>query len=231
MVTLAFAFCVYLLLTNRPLTHGTVEFDRIRVHRIDLVEADGTQRLIISDRDNFPGSFFHGKEAPRPDRKDSAGLLMLDDEGTEDGGLIFSGRMVNGRPVTAGHLSFDQYGQDQTVSLSRSEEDGSTVSDLVISDQPNWPLTPDTIAEFMRVKGMPDSAAKQSAWNELLQKYPTGHARAILRRAEDTSVGLTLNDSGGRARMRLRVSSNGESKIEFLDAAGHVVKDISATNP
>ena len=147
-VTLVFLATVCLLLSHKLHHRGTAEFDRIRARRIDLVEPDGTERLILSNRHDYPGSFFHGKEVARPDRQDSAGLLMLDDEGTENGGLIFSGSIVNGKPVTAGHLSFDQYDQDQTISLSRSEEDGTTVSDLILSDQPGWRLSPETIDEF-----------------------------------------------------------------------------------
>ena len=52
----------------RPV-HGadkTVNFDRIQVHRIDVVEPDGTPRMIIADRAEYPGSFFHGKEIARP---------------------------------------------------------------------------------------------------------------------------------------------------------------------
>jgi hypothetical protein len=115
---------------------------------------------------------------------------MIDDEGTEDGGLIFSGGLIDGKPVTAGHLSFDQYDQDQTVSLSRSEENGTTSSDLVLSDQPAWRLTPEIVNDFMRVKSMPEGPARQTAWADLLRRYPAGHARAILRRAEDGTASL-----------------------------------------
>ena len=34
-------------------------FDEIDVHRINIVEPDGTLRLVISDQARFPGSFFH----------------------------------------------------------------------------------------------------------------------------------------------------------------------------
>jgi hypothetical protein len=44
------------------------------VHRINIVEPDGTPRLIISDRAFFPGLIDHGKEKlyPRP----FAGMLL-----------------------------------------------------------------------------------------------------------------------------------------------------------
>lgn len=227
-VTLVFLATVCLLLSHELRHRGTAEFDRIRARRIDLVEPDGTERLILSNRHDYPGSFFHGKEVARPDRQDSAGLLMLDDEGTENGGLIFSGSIVNGKPVTAGHLSFDQYDQDQTISLSRSEEDGTTVSDLILSDQPGWRLSPETIDEFMRVKTMPDGPAKSAAWASLNNKYPMGHPRAILRRAENQSVGLTLNDKEGHPRLRMQVDADGKTSIDFLDSQGLAVKTIKA---
>jgi hypothetical protein len=210
---------------------ASADFDRIRAHRIDLVEPDGTLRLILSNRSDFPGSFFHGKEVARPDRRDSAGLLMVDDEGTEDGGLIFSGRLVDGKPVTVGHLSFDQYDQDQTVSLSRSEENGETQSDLVLSDQSHWPLTPEIVGDYLRVKAMPDGPAATAAWEQLTRKYPPGHARAILRRAPNGSVGLTLNDAAGTARLRLHVEADGTAAIDFLDAQGKTVRSWSAATP
>lgn len=75
----------------------TAEFDRIRVHRVDVVEPDGMPRLIISDRSEYPGSFYHGHEIERPDRRDSAGMLFINDEGTEDGGLIYGGATQDGK--------------------------------------------------------------------------------------------------------------------------------------
>jgi hypothetical protein len=66
-----------------------VRFEELDVQRLNLVEPDGTLRMVISDKARFPGAIIRGKEHAhtRPD----AGLLFFNDEGTEDGGLIFSG--------------------------------------------------------------------------------------------------------------------------------------------
>jgi hypothetical protein len=66
-------------------------FDVLTVHRINFVEPDGTPRLIISNRANFPGTRMRGKEYPRPDRGDAAGMIFLNDEASEMRGLIFGG--------------------------------------------------------------------------------------------------------------------------------------------
>jgi hypothetical protein len=51
-----------------------LDFDELTVHRINIVEPDGTPRLIISDKAEFAGEFYHEKEISRPDRQDSAGI-------------------------------------------------------------------------------------------------------------------------------------------------------------
>ena len=79
---------------------------------------------MISDKPKFPGSFFQGKEISRPDRQ-TTGLLFLNDEGTEMGGLIFDGaKGKDGQVRSNGHLSFDQYDQDQ-ISAVDAGQDGS----------------------------------------------------------------------------------------------------------
>src|ERR1700760_2555751 len=88
-------------------------FDEITVHRINVVEPDGTLRLVISNKAAFPGIIVRGKETPHPDRS-TAGMLFFNDEGTENGGLSFGGRKdKEGKSSSYGHLSFDQYEHGQ----------------------------------------------------------------------------------------------------------------------
>ena len=87
------------------------EFDEITVHRIKVVEPDGTLRMVISNHDKFPGVIVRGKELG-PNRRPGAGILFLNNEGTENGGLTFGGHQdADGKVVDAGvSLSFDKYG-------------------------------------------------------------------------------------------------------------------------
>lgn len=64
-------------------SHKTA-FDEVDVRRINVVEPDGTLRLVISDKAKFLGSFVNGMEIAPPDRHDT-GLLFLNEEGTEMG--------------------------------------------------------------------------------------------------------------------------------------------------
>ncbi|PXA05828.1 hypothetical protein DD898_12855, partial [Staphylococcus pseudintermedius] len=84
----------------------------IDVQRINVREPDGTLRMVISDQTRFPGLILHGKEYPHP--RSRAGMLFYNNEGTEQGGLIFAGKQGADGNVSSGlSLSFDRYEQDQ----------------------------------------------------------------------------------------------------------------------
>src|SRR5579875_3514747 len=79
-------------------------FEEITVRRINIVEPDGTLRMVISDKSLFPGIIIKGQEHPHPNRK-TAGMIFFNDEGTENGGLIFGGsKDKNGQVSSYGHL-------------------------------------------------------------------------------------------------------------------------------
>jgi len=52
-------------------------FGIITARRINIVEPDGTVRLTISNRADFPGAWNRKKEYPRPDRTEAAGMLFM----------------------------------------------------------------------------------------------------------------------------------------------------------
>jgi len=111
-------------------------FDEIQVHRINVVEADGTLRMVISNRDRLPGVIVKGKESPPNDRP-QAGLIFYNDEGSENGGLIFGGhRNEKGEVVdSGGSLSFDKYGDNQIVQLAGVDDKTDRFAGLAVSDQ------------------------------------------------------------------------------------------------
>jgi hypothetical protein len=122
-ITAALLFTVTNVTTGLAAPPKKVSFEEIDVTRINVVEPDGTLRLVISDKTRFPGLIVKGKEYPH-DRK-TAGVLFFDDEGTENGGLIFGGmKDKSGKVSTYGHLSFDKYMQDQVFTIDASDDGG-----------------------------------------------------------------------------------------------------------
>jgi hypothetical protein len=65
--------------------HGTRTFDELQVQRIDIVEPNGTLRMVVSNHDRLPGVIVKGKETPPSDRP-QAGMLFYNNEGSENGG-------------------------------------------------------------------------------------------------------------------------------------------------
>jgi hypothetical protein len=111
------------------------QFDEIDVHRINVRERDGTLRMVISNHERLPGVIVRGKENPRVDRP-YAGMLFYNDEGTENGGLVFGGRRnANGEVVDAGvALSFDRYGgTSQFVQLAGVQDSKNHIVGLTLS--------------------------------------------------------------------------------------------------
>jgi hypothetical protein len=110
--------------------------DEIDVHRINVREADGTLRMVISNHARLPGNIVRGKENPAVDRP-YAGMLFYNDEGTENGGLVFGGhRNANGDVVDAGvSLSFDRYGaSSQFVQLAGVQDARNHIVGLTLSE-------------------------------------------------------------------------------------------------
>ena len=112
-------------------------FDEISVQRINVVEPDGTLRMVISDHARLPGIIVHGQERPFP--RPQAGVLFYNDEGSENGGLIFGGRKdAAGKVVdSGGSLSFDRYGANQIVQLLGVDDSTDRIAGLTIGDSPS----------------------------------------------------------------------------------------------
>lgn len=132
---LSTTFAVVLLIgAKSPRPHV---FDEIQVHRIDVVEPDGTLRMVISNRDRLPGVIVKGKELPKVDRP-GAGMLFYNNEGTENGALVFGGhRNEKGEIVDSGvSLTFDKYGQGrQIVQLAGVDDKDNKFAGLAVNDQ------------------------------------------------------------------------------------------------
>ena len=201
-------------------------FDEIDVHRINIVEPDGTLRLVISDQAKFPGSFVHGKEVARPDRQ-GTGLLFVNEEGTEMGGLTFDGQKgKNGEIENNGHLSFDQYMQDQVFSIDAGEDGGKHYSLMNFTDRGEYSIM-DAFEAKKRIDALP-AEQQEGEWKKFMETHPGDAHRIVLGRARDESAVLKMKDKKGRDRIVIQVAADGAPVIQFLDESGKVVSQLPA---
>lgn len=198
---------------------GGATFSEIDVQRINVREPDGTLRLVISNQARFPGIPVRGREYAHPDRS-TAGLLFMNEEGTETGGLIWSGREINGVRHSTGSLTFDRYEQDQVVQLFEDEAGGSRSSGVRVFDRPDGSMGLDQLERIGALPPGQQAAAYAEAGFG-------GKPRGFFGRQSDGASAVVLRDAEGRPRLRMTVAADGAAKIDFLDEAGQVKRTLT----
>ncbi|WP_338768625.1 hypothetical protein [Massilia sp. METH4] len=226
-MTMAAALAAVVALTGAK-AERKAEFDEITVGRINIVEPDGTKRMVISNKAQFPGDFLQGKERERPDRRSFAGMLFINDEGTENGGLIQKGGIGPDGKVTSGvSLTFDRFRQDQALQLINTDSATTQRTALIINDVPPHTLT--VIGDGKRfaeeARKLPE-AERRAYWDKLADEGKLSMNRIWLGNTSEKGSSLQLKDARGRTRMQLQVSADGKAQIQMLDEQGKVVKSI-----
>jgi hypothetical protein len=200
-------------------------FDEIDVKRINVREDDGTIRMIVSNTSRSPGIIMHGKERPHPSGNRGAGIIFYNNEGSENGGLTFSGRKgPDGKISGGGHLSFDQYEQDQVIQLTQNEYDGRRWAAMIVNDRPDTPLDFD-MAE--RLSKLPDGPEKEAALKKVQADGTFGRQRLYVGKTRDRESAVMLNDAMGRPRILMKVTPDGKASIDFLDDKGAVIRSVT----
>ncbi|MEH6416075.1 hypothetical protein [Pseudomonas sp. CGJS7] len=220
-LTLAFGAA---MLSGFSQANKKIVVEELEVQRIKVKEPDGTLRLLVSNAALAPGIYIKGKEYPHPNRR-VAGMIFFNDEGTENGGLIFGGeRGKDGTKQSFGHLSFDAYEQDQTMALNSQEGKDGRATKLQFTDYPDHSIVEDI--EFMAsLKDLPKDQQdiKKKAYFDKKGK-PTRRMR--LARDADGSVVLAMNDLQGRPRITMKVADDGTPSLRMLDEKGAVVGEL-----
>jgi len=199
--------------------HKVTNFDEIDVQRINVREPDGTLRMTISSSATAPGLIFKGTEHPYPNRQ-AAGILFFNDEGTENGGLLFGGAKKGQNASTGGHLSFDQYEQDQVISLDQTEDHGRRRAGLTFFDRPTIPIPLELIDKLNTSEGIAEFETLQKAGG-------FGYPRVFIGKTEDRASTVILRDAKGLPRLKLAVTPAGAASIEFMDESGKIVRRIA----
>jgi hypothetical protein len=222
----ASSFCL-LLLCLAAFQQSPAEkqrFTEIDVERINVVEPDGTLRMVIANRPRSPGPVMRGQPFAYPGGS-RPGMIFYNDEGSETGGLIFSGRRnPDGTYEAVGSLTFDQYEQDQIIALQYIDSNGQRRHGLQILDRSEAVLTRE-VARWDSIQAMPPGPARDSALVQLRVDYPVAQ-RVYVGRGRNRAAALTLGDPQGRTRLRLTVDSLGVARMEFLDAEGKVTYSL-----
>jgi hypothetical protein len=220
-----------LVLSGFTAVPNSPSFDTITVQRINVVEPDGTLRMVITNNNRIPGVIFEGHEYPDfGGRKatTAAGLLFYDAQATESGGLTFGGLKDSQGVISRfGHLSFDRYNQDEMFTIDAKDDGTNNASVVAMLDQPNWSIG-DYLNLRVSIQNLPPDQ-QQAAINQFFQTHTPGVGVRTTLSSENypsaptlSKNGVDLKDSSGKDRVNLEIDSTQTPFLQFLDPNGTV---------
>jgi hypothetical protein len=203
---------------------GTPYFEEITVERINVVEPDGTRKLVIASSARQTEGTIGGVQIP-VQRTRPAGMIFFNDYGDEVGGLAFGGNRTAGTQI----LAFDQAGQDQVVTVVNREwtdADGRRLrtSGIELVDRPTDRTLLDVLALMRELEAIQDPEERARARAQIDGPATFGAPRMFVGRTAEGQATVALMDGRGRYRLRMAVEADGAAAIEFLDAEGNVIR-------
>jgi hypothetical protein len=194
------------------------------VERINIVEPDGSYRMVISNRPRSIGPIYKGKPFGYPGGT-RPGIIFFNDEGTENGGLTFTGKKnPDGTYAASSGFSFDQFNQDQVFYFSHNEENGRKRTGLTIAERADVDIY-DMVQERDSIMKLPEGTVRNEAlqkWQQPRNGVPLFAMRLYAGRTAQKASVVNLADPQGRTRLLLKVDSLGVASIEFMDENGKV---------
>lgn len=210
-------------------TSATMQLDTLQVQRLDIVNDGGTLALSLAGKGHLPGPTFGGIEYPQElsgGRTTASGMIFFNERGDEVGGLTYSGDVVGDGYRASGGITFDQFRQDQVVSLRYSDNGRSRSAGVDVWDRSTEVAIEDLLP--LLVASREATGAKRDSIDAALQAMAGDGlaAHRIFLGSADRTALLLLKDRQGRPRLRILVDSLDAPRLEFLDASGAVVHVI-----
>ncbi|WP_289045910.1 hypothetical protein [uncultured Olleya sp.] len=206
------------------------KFGTIDVERINIIEKDGTTKMIITNVDRFP----NGKDSinNRPTnikRKKRAGMLFFNEDGIECGGFIYDGQKTEDGHSSGLALSFDKYDGDQAMQLLHTDlqQNGHrrVKSSIRFNDLPENSTQQNVAKANEELDKIKDKKLWKKTYNEYVKKGIVG----ITKRLEVGNLGkgrpngMFLYDDKGNMRAMFCIDSENEVRLEVFDQKGNKV--------
>jgi len=207
------------------------KFTEIDVERINIVEKNGTVKMVITNVARFP----NGKDKinARPtneDRKKRSGMLFFNEDGMECGGFIYDGQKTKGGHSSGLSLTYDQYDGDQVMQLltedSREGDRRMVTSGLMFNDRPSKEsqATTGVLMKELDALGKKDPQAAQQKYNDYVaQGLLGGVPRMMLGKSGSENNGLFLFDDKGMPKAMFYVDKENNAKLDFFDDKGGII--------
>jgi len=210
--------------------NGNQKFSEIDVERINIVEKDGTVKMIITNVERFPssGDFVNGNEA-HGSRQKTSGMLFFNEEGLECGGFIYSGQKTENGHEAGMSFTHDQFDGDQVMQMLTRDikrEGRRAVSSLLVfndrEEGESQAKMYKALKELELLKNDPDVYQKkiiEYSQEGMFKSTP----RIMLGKTMEQNNGLFLFDNNGIPRAKFFVDSANNAKLDFFDEEGNII--------
>jgi hypothetical protein len=219
-LTLTVIFALFLFMSFRAdITHQ--KFQEIDVERINVVEKDGTLKMVISNKARQHSGMSDGKDMAKRDRP--AGIIFFNGIGDECGGLVYEADKQSAGMI----YSVDQYKNDQVMQLQYSQNTTGEKKDrsygLKLWDQSdNFPLSAQ-IKVIDSLEALKNEAVFEQEMKRMSDAGLFNRERLFVGKTIKGEVGLFIRDEKGKPRIKLYVDKNNKTVVEMLDENGQPV--------
>ncbi|CAL68397.1 hypothetical protein [Christiangramia forsetii] len=227
-----FAICTVAVITAMLLfafkTKENQKFGTIDVERINIVESDGTVKMIITNVEQFPNgsATVNGREVTK-NRKKRSGMLYFNEDGIECGGFIYDGAKDENGHSSGLSLTYDQYDGDQVMQLRNIDfkkgEERMVSSSLVFNDR-TANLTQQEVTKVMEeLELIEDKKIRRQKYKEYADQGLIGATpRIVLGKTGSQNNGLFLFGENGETKAMFYVDKGNNVKLEVYDDEGKV---------
>jgi hypothetical protein len=202
----------------------TQHFKLIEANKVNIREADGTLKASLSNARGF-------KVFGRTDQDVTfSGLMFYNEEGKEEGGLVYEGRALPGGQRASAGLTFDQYLQDQNIYLHHDEQkdaNGFSIDDgLSINARPDFTQGREEYQIYNRLDKLPEeqkeaeSLKAAQAGKIMTPRVFVGVRRGLKDKTAYDDTGLFIRNRWGQRAIRLYVDNDNKPHFEIYDPEG-----------
>lgn len=224
----AFSLTAAMLLITTFAFKNKNTFDTIDVKRINIIEDDGTVKMLITNAENFPSKGDEVNGIVYHKRTKRAGLLFYTEDGKECGGLIYDGKKTEKGHSSGLSLTFDQYDGDQVMQLITNDR---KVGDkryksgrLVFNDRGDYETQETSTRIGEELKGIKDRNKRREKREEYRKKGMLGAVtRVALGQTPGKQNGLFLYDDKGKTRAKFIIDKDNSIKLIAYDETGNVI--------
>ena len=209
-------------------TNNNQKFKTIDVERINIVEADGTVKMIITNVAEFPnGTTSVNNKIVNKDRKKRSGMLFFNEDGIECGGFIYDGTKNENGHSSGLSLTYDQYNGDQVMQLlttdSGNGDERSVNSALTFNDRAANETQEGAQRIMEELRSIKDKDLRRQKQQEYVDQGLIGaKTRIMLGKTRSENNGLFLFGDNGNPKAMFYVDKNNNVKLEVYDDEGKV---------